>query len=244
MEPVTEENKTEWVLHGVPEDDPKCIHTVQELIDYINQVGFLPLFKNEIPGYSVEEKTVSTYWWSGNRTRDPWEWREIIAGTGEIAYGKFFHKKAGFISKEWLPYFCNYRRKGYDFSSLWEDGLAGIRQKRIMDLFKENSELFSCEAKKLAGFGKGGEKNFEGIVTELQMMLYLCVRDFRQRINKKGEEFGWHIAVYSTPEQIWGHDFITSGYAESPKASAERIYQNFNMFFPGVEERNLQRVLG
>ena len=42
-------------------------------------LGFLPLFKNEIPGFSVEERTVAKYWWSGNVERDPWEWREIIA---------------------------------------------------------------------------------------------------------------------------------------------------------------------
>ena len=36
---------------------------------------------------------------------------------GKVAYGKFFDKKAGFISLEWLPYFANYRRSGYDFDA-------------------------------------------------------------------------------------------------------------------------------
>ena len=39
---------------------------------------------------------------------------EIIAAGGRIAYGKFFDRKAGFISREWLPVFANYRRDGYD----------------------------------------------------------------------------------------------------------------------------------
>ena len=54
-------------------------------IDYINEIGFLPLFKNEIPGFSVEERTVPHYWWSGDQERDPWEWREIIARSGKVA---------------------------------------------------------------------------------------------------------------------------------------------------------------
>ena len=46
-------------------------------------------------------------------------WREIIARSGKVAYGKFFDKKAGFISVEWLPVFANYRRDGDDFDALY-----------------------------------------------------------------------------------------------------------------------------
>ncbi len=140
-------------MYGVEWDDPECLHTVDEAIEYINEIGFLPLFKNEIPGFSLEERTVPQFWWSGDVERDPWEWREIIARRGEVAYGKFFDKKAGFISKKWLPYFANFRRDGYDFDALWEDGKASARQKRIMDLFEDEApfqELFSNELKEKA----------------------------------------------------------------------------------------------
>ena len=46
-----------WIMYGVSEDDPECLHTVGELASYIEEVGFLPLFRNEIPGFSVEERT-------------------------------------------------------------------------------------------------------------------------------------------------------------------------------------------
>ena len=148
---------------------------------------FLPLFKNEIPGFSLEERTVPEYWWSDDPEVDPWKWREIIARSGRVAYGKFFDRKAGFISKEWLPCFVNYRRDGYDFDALWEDGKASARQKKIMDLFAEefeDEEYFSNELKQKAGFSKDGDKGFEGIITGLQMQTYLCVHDFRQRRNR------------------------------------------------------------
>ena len=32
----------EWIIHGVTWDDPKCIHDVDEAVEYINRVGFLP----------------------------------------------------------------------------------------------------------------------------------------------------------------------------------------------------------
>ena len=47
----------EWIMYGVDWDDPECIHTVDEAMEYINEVGFLPLFKNDIPGFSLEETT-------------------------------------------------------------------------------------------------------------------------------------------------------------------------------------------
>ena len=69
---------------------------------------------------SVEEWTEPGCWWCENPEVDPWIWREIIAGKRKIAYGKFFDKKAGYISLEWLPYFVNARRDGYDFDARWE----------------------------------------------------------------------------------------------------------------------------
>ena len=122
----------------------------------------------------MEERTASEYWWSKNPEVDPWEWRAIIARSGNVAYGKFFDKKAGFISKEWLPYFVNYRRDGYDFDALWDDEKASRRQKKIMDLFAQenaNAEYYSSEVKQKAGFGKDGEKGFEGTITDLQMQM-------------------------------------------------------------------------
>lgn len=70
---------------------------------------------------------------TGDPEQDPWAWRELIAADHQVAYGKFFDKKAGFISLEWLPYFANARRNGYDFDARWEDGLASRREKIIMD---------------------------------------------------------------------------------------------------------------
>ena len=233
-----------WIIYGVSEDDPYCIHTVEQLEEYINEIGFLPLFKNVIPGFSVEVRTAADYWWTGIREHDPWEWREIIASRGNIAYGKFFNKKAGFISKAWFPYFANYRRDGYDFDALWDDEKASIREKKIMDLFDEDTEEYSANVKKNAGFGKGGEKNFDGVVTELQMKTYLCLRDFRQRKNKKGQPYGWPVAIYSMPEHLWGYDHVCSAYNEEPQESGNKIYEHMKDIYPVATDKDIKKVVG
>ena len=165
-------------------------------------------------------------WWSDDSLRDPWQWRKIIAGSKKVAYGRFFAGKAGFISLAWFPYFVNYRRDGYDFDALWDDEKASIRQKKIMDLFEEEDELYSFEVKQKAGFGKGGEKNFEGTITRLQMQTYLCIRDFRRKKNKAGREYGMDVAVYSKPEHIWGYESVTLAYSEEPMKSGKRIFMS------------------
>ena len=237
------ENGT-WIMYGVDWNDPECLHTVRDAINYINEVGFLPLFKNDIPGFSLEERTVPDYWWCGDPEVDPWEWREIIARSGEVAYGKFFDKKAGFISREWLPYFANYRRDGYDFDALWDDEKASRRQKKIMDVLELEEEIYSNELKLRAGFGKGKEKGFDGTVTDLQMKTYLCVRDFRQRKNKKGELYGWPIAIYTKPETLWGYEHVTSAYKESSADSGKHIIDHMQDIYPVATSAQMKKVLG
>lgn len=120
-----------------------CIRTPQEVINYVNEVGFLPLFANEITGFSVEEHVLSLFWWAGDPVQDPWIWREIIARSRQVAYGRFFGEKAGFISKEWMSYFVKYRLNRYDFDARWDDELATHRSKK----FIQEVELLSLEIK-------------------------------------------------------------------------------------------------
>ena len=117
-----------------------------------------------------------------------------------------------------------------------------MRCKRIMDCFGLQEEWFSFALRQAAGFGKGGEKNFEGTVTQLQMQAYLLTRDFRRRINKKGFEYGWAISVYSTPEALWGYDHIASAYTTSPEVSREKIFAHIRSCFPDVTDEELTRV--
>lgn len=236
-------SEDKWIMHGKSLDDPDRIKSVKELTEYVNTLGFLPLFRNEIAGFSLEENAATESWWTGDPENDPWEWREIIAREGNIAYGKFFGKKAGFISKEYFPFFANYRRDGYDFDSLYEDGKARERSNKIMRLFESNERLFTTEIKSMAGFGKGGERNFGGIITELQMQTYLVCADFKCRTSKKGSEYGMRIAIMTTPESLWGYDLVSSAYSEAPTQSFERLVSRMKTVCPDTDELILKKFL-
>ena len=241
-EAMMQEVNGKWTIFGTTADDPKCIHNVDELVERIDKVGFMPLFSNDIPGFSVEEYTISEDWWCNDPKRDPWLWREIVAERQAAVYGKFFQKKMGFVSKEWFPAFANARRCGYDFDARWDDEKAGYRHKKIMDAFDGGEAIISYELKERAGFNSG-EKNFEGTLADLQMQTYLCAKQYRRKINKKGEEYGWSIAVYSKPEDIFGYDYVRGCYAEEPDESYRRIYGKICSGFGEVDERIFRRVV-
>lgn len=237
-------------MAGCEKSDPDRLETADDLLELLRRVGFLPLFAGGIAGFSVEERTAVPSWWTGDPRSDPWEWRVALAGHPEVAYGKFFDKKAGFVHRDVFPAFANYRRNGYDFDALRDEGLVRHRAAKIMDVFDLSGdavgrEIMSHVLKEKAGFGReGGGKNFEGVLTALQMQTYLIVTAFRQRQNRKGENYGWHMAVMGTPETKWGYDFVSSRYGEEPSASWERITAQMRRFFPDAEESRIQKVLG
>ncbi|NLO08257.1 MAG: hypothetical protein GX129_00075 [Clostridiales bacterium] len=232
-----------WTMEGLVPSDPRRIKTVDELRKYINKVGFLPFFKGGIDGFSLEELTVADTWWSGNIAEDPWMWREVIAGEGEIAYGKLFRGRAGFISREWFPIFAAYRRDGYDFDSRYEDGLVSRRQKKVVDILNIYDMLPSYELKRLAGFGKEGEKNFEGTISELQMRTYVIIRSFRRKRNKRNEEYGWSVADYMLSEKLFGEDHVRSAYGMLANEAKDRIMEHLMRLFPETDIDEAERLI-
>lgn len=92
----------------------KEIHNCPELIAYIQEIGFLPLLDSGIEGYAaedvVDEDCRYIVYPDGGWEWPLWKWKGPIVQEGNCVYGKFFAGKAGFISREWWPDFCNYRR--------------------------------------------------------------------------------------------------------------------------------------
>ena len=232
----------EFIMVGCDPDDPEALRSPADARALIQNVGFLPLFSNSIPGFSIEEHVPAENWWTGDPQTDPWEWRIILSADDTIAYGKFFNKTAGFISKDFFPAFANYRRNGYDFDALFEDELASHRSKKIMDVFECDDEgigkeLLSSEIRELAG-------KDEATLTDLQMQTYLIVSAFRQRKNKKDQFYGWHLSVFETPETKWGRDEVASGYSEDPSESWKKIVSRMKTHFPEAEEEQIRKLLG
>lgn len=220
------------------------IKSKSDLIGAIDEYGFIPFFENSIVGFSIEEHISPECWWHSETGEwSAWEWKgPVIRETG-CAYGKFFEKKACYISSEWFADFANYRRDGYDFDARFDDGFVPYKDKRLYDLVESNAPIISKQLKQIGNYKKGGNKGFDTIITRLQAQGYVIISDFVYMRDKHGNPYGWGVAEYSTPEAFMRKSFTDKVYSRSPEESYERILEHFCRLFPNTDIRQIKKFI-
>ena len=217
------------------------IRTKNDLIRAVQDFGFVPLFRNSIAGFSVEEHVAPEAWFTDEE--GVWEWKgPVIRETG-CAYGKFFEHKAVFISRNWFPDFANYRRDGYDFDARFDDELASYRDRFLFDLVDGYAPVLSKTLKELGDYRKGGRVGFDTVMNRLQAQCYVVISDFVYERDRFGNPYGWGIAEYSTPERQMGKCFTDSVYQREPEESYERVLRHLKELLPAANEADLRRIL-
>ena len=224
------------------------IRSKEDVVNYVNEIGVLPFFKNHIDGFSLEEVIEPEYWYDsfvdGELKWQAWTWREEIALDKSAVYGKFFRGKAGFIAKNYFPDFCNYRRQGYDYDALYDDGLMKQSDKEIVDYLNKTGPMLTSRMKKELGFGNDGKKGFDRIITRLQMQTYIGVTEFKYKVaSKTGETYGWGVAVLDTAENCWGKELCTEAYKRDPDESLERLLEKLSCSLPYRNRASLLKLI-
>ena len=225
------------------------IRRKQDLIDAVREFGIVPYFRTSIPGFSLEEHCHPAVLFSDTGD-DTWEWKGPVIRESGCAYGKFFEKKAAYVSRELFPDLANYRRDGYDFDARYDDGLARFQDKQLYDLIDANGPILSKELRTTGGFAYSGrwqktegKKGFDSSIIRLQEQCYVLISDFVYTLDKNGNRRGWGVAEYSTPEKHLGDGFAAAVYAREPKESYERLFEHLVRLFPDVPEAELKKFL-
>ena len=199
----------------------------------------VPWSWNEEPPYDTPVR-----WHTGDPETDPWEWRmRVLDERGDIAYGKVFFKKSGFITRRWAPCFLAARRGGADFEQAYEDGAVSNQAKRIYGAVREHGTLPVEAIKALAGFGREEKSQFDRALTELQMRMYLTMCGRRQKLSQKGAEHGWSSTVFCTTEAFWGGDVFAEAAEISTCEAAERITARVLELNPNAENKKIARFI-
>ena len=217
------------------------IHSCTELMELISEIGFLPLLDSGIQGYAAEDivdedcrYVTST---DGGWEWLLWKWKGQIVTEMPCMYGKFFNKKAGFISKEWWPAFCNYRRSKY--SRPEEDSIEGA----IIETLKMNGSMITRELRAACGFnGKGMRSKFDGYLTRLEMATYIVTEDFVYPHDKHNREYGWGWSLLNTPESLYGKDVFSC--PRTPDESYKRIYNHLHSILPEATDKQIAKLIG
>ena len=216
------------------------IYSAAGLMEYIQEMGFLPLLESGIDGYSadavVEDDCRYVVFPDGGWDWPLWKWKGSIITEGGFVYGKFFAGKAGFISRDWWTDFCNYRRHK---SKQPEEGSI---EETILFTLQEQGSMITRELRAACGFtGPKMRGKFDGFVTRLQMDCRMVTEDFVYPTDKHGNEYGWGWSLLTTPEQLYGRD---SCYCErTPEESYERLLAHFRKILPDATDQQIIKLL-
>ena len=155
----------QWYMQGLDRDDEGCIRSSGELLSVIESVGFLPLFSNSVAGFSVEEMTAVSDWWSGDEDIDPWEWRAVLARTDKVAYGKFFGIE---VTAKRMDSCCVLVRKCFCGVLSRETDLASAERHRLLEFYVGmfNLSRYTCEPETLSWFNFRCHGLWEGVDVE------------------------------------------------------------------------------
>lgn len=222
-------------------NDFPCVGSVVEMMELIDDIGFLPLLDSGIYGYSAEEIVDDDCRYvvfpDGGWDWPLWKWKGQIVTEMPCLYGKFFNKKAGFISKEWWADFCNYRRSKYPHPQ--DDSIEGT----ILDTLRMTGSLITRELRAACGFnGKGMRSKFDGYVTRLEMATYIVTEDFVYPRDKHNREYGWGWSLLNTPEALYGKDACRCEYP--PEESFRRIVGQFKKLLPEASDKQILKLIG
>ena len=185
------------------------IHSCPDLIECVRQVGFLPLLE------------------SG---------KGAVVREGGCVYGKFFAGKAGFISLDWLPDFCNWRRSR---NPVPEEGTV---EDLILNVLREHGSMVARDLRAACDFtGKNMRSKFDAYVGRMQMGTYIVTEDFVYPVDKHGREYGFGWSLLTTPEQLLGRE---SCFCErTPEESFDRIFAHLSQLLPVATEKQIKKLI-
>lgn len=224
--------------------------TLQEAAELF---GLLPFFPNEIRGLSVAEMCSPGKLFGGNVEEGCWEWKGPVIRKKTTAYGKFFNRKAGFVSLDLVADFFNYRRNLFPVKE-------GSIDEMLLEIIRENDSLTSTELRRLIFGGKkrtewdelpssddfnlsgGGRKSLESPLHRLQMGGWIIISDFEYKVTRSGERYGWGVARYSTPENVFGE--LILGHKGSPKQSYDFLIKKIKEKIPLASEGAIGKLIG
>lgn len=216
----------------------KTITSCPELMEAIDEMGLVPLLDSGIKGFSADELVapecryvVTDEGWDWPL----WDWKGPMVTEGHYAYGKFFGGKAGFVTMEWWPDLCNWRRHLHPEPN--EESIEGT----ILEVLRVNGSMITRDLRAACGFtGPKMRSRFDGYVTRLQAACRVVTEDFVYPTDRHGNRYGWGWALLTTPEHLFGHDACLCD--RSPQESRQRIIDHLHKLLPAASEKQIAKL--
>ena len=185
----------------------------ESMLGLIREYRIVPFFANPILGFSVEEHTPGSFWFT-EENLGPWDWKIDCIQSGDVAYGKFlWGGKAAFATVDAYRELVNYRRSKPKYAPTAD-------QQRILDYMEERGSVSIAEVRKLLGVKKAAA---DALMGKLQMQARVITGDIAR--------------VYRGP------DLSYAGWQRSTFCSPESLFEELDFPFPGYQPRTLKSSL-
>lgn len=212
------------------------ISTREGLISLVNEIGFLPFFSCGIKGFSLRDIADPAVWFVDD-VEGPWEWKGETGGV----YGKLFRGKAVFMSPEWYAKLACYRRDGYDYEGMYEDGFLPHSAMRIMAELEKESVL-STDLRFRTGM-TDKEAGFDKVIELLQMKCFVIPTSFEYTYDTHGRRYGWGLARYTFSDKKYGALIEEAEAKYKPAEAKALLMERVMAICPGVTEKQAERLI-
>lgn len=238
------------------------LRSARDLEDAVARMGFLPFFRNSIVGFSVEEMADPSLWFEKD-IEGPWEWKGPVVRSRTCAYGKFFGGKAMYISLEWFASFVAWRRAARPLVPS-SSSVGLINDMTVLEAIRAEGAVISSDLKAMFDIcthrrrtaadlvdltGLSGMENrsrgnaLEKALTSLQMSTNICINDFVYPVSRAGQPYGWGLASYSTPEELYGPDFMARVESMHPVVEYRRMNEHLARLLPQASPRRREAII-
>lgn len=183
----------------------------EDFLSRVEELGFMA-FSKMLEGFpSLAEETPGRIWHTGDPETDPWCWKDRAAKEKKMAFGCILGGCKGFVVPRLYPLFCSACRPQQSMEERRYDGLVSQSTWELWKLFEQRGAMDTGEIRRSMGVTKKkGSGRVDSAISELQQQYYITVAGSRQRTDKFGQPYGWHINIYEKVEdwapKEWLHD--------------------------------------
>ncbi|MBR6108832.1 MAG: hypothetical protein IKQ36_03765 [Clostridia bacterium] len=216
-------------------DEFPTISTKEQLEALVNEIGFLPFFTSVIPGFSLRDHVDPAVWFTDD-AEGPWEWKADVG-----VYGKLFRGKAVFMSPEWYAILACYRRDGYDYEGMYEDGFLPHDALAVMAELEKES-VISTDLRARVGLNYK-DSGFDKLINLLQMKCFVIPTSFEYTFDTKGNRYGWGLARYTLSDRKYGALIEAAEARMKPAEAKEALIKQVMRICPGATAKLAERLI-
>lgn len=224
----------------------KTIGSFADFIEVMEQAGFAMAGDNAEGIFSPSQfYSKDIAWHTDKAETDPWIWR--IRGVSEVQglyYGKVFLKKAGWITKEWYPYFIAVRRGAKTLEELYSAGQISHMEKEIYTLISEMGPMSTHDMKAAMQIDKTQKYAFDSAITGLQMKLFLTIGGQTRKESFAGGAYGWPTTVFCNVDSYVGEELMREAGKITLKEAKEKIASQILQINPDATPKKIERFIG